>query len=287
MEPDPAGPGPGTGPTKEVAVETAVVIRAARFLADHAADPLTLGDVADHVGYSPFHLARTFEREVGTPPGRLLAAHRFQRAKRLLLDAEDRVIDVCYAAGFTAPGTFTRRFTAYVGASPTGFRRLPDVLAAAPPRPVAVPGGARHGAVVTGSVVLTPEAAALLGDAAAVYVGLFRRRAARGVPVSGAMLDGPGEFSLCGVPPGTYWLMASALRARADYGSQLVPERTIAGCAPAPLWVAAGAGALRRDVVADVAPEWSPPVLVALPGLASPAPRSMAPARSPVPQFWR
>ncbi|RJQ85077.1 helix-turn-helix transcriptional regulator [Amycolatopsis panacis] len=35
-----------------------VVREAARFPAAGPAAPMRLGDVADHVGYSPFHLAR-------------------------------------------------------------------------------------------------------------------------------------------------------------------------------------------------------------------------------------
>lgn len=273
-------------------MEAIHVVRAASFLADHATDPVRLGDVADHVGYSPFHLARSFERHVGMPPGRFLAAHRFQLAKQLLLAGDDRVIDVCAAVGFSAPGTFATKFTEFVGASPTAFRRLPHVLAAAPPRPVVVPGRARDGGVVAGRVSLTAAAAALVGPAPFVYVGLFRRRAARGFPVSGALLAEPGAFFLEGVPAGTYFVLASAVPRAADVGEQLLPARTVAGRSAVPVRMQAPAPGLgpgegrtmgpaglparlpaahRRDVVLDALPPWSPPVLVALPSLASPA----------------
>lgn len=101
-----------------------VAVQAARFLAAHATEPIRLGDVADHVGYSPFHLSRIFERHLGLPPGQFLSAHRFQHAKRLLLDSDERIIDVCFAVGFTSIGTFTSRFAASVGsarASSGGF----------------------------------------------------------------------------------------------------------------------------------------------------------------------
>ncbi|GDY28447.1 helix-turn-helix domain-containing protein [Gandjariella thermophila] len=246
------------------------VIEAARFLADHTDQPITLGDVADHVGYSPFHLARSFERRLGVPPGQFLAAHRFQHAKRLLLAGDDRVIDICHAVGFTSVGTFTARFAAAVGASPVAFRRLPDALADAPPRPVLVPGSAPGGGAVGGSVRLSPAAAALLGAGASVYVGLFPRRAARGFPVSGSLLAGAGDFLLTDVPPGTYWVLATALPARADLPAQLVPATSVVGAAPRPVRVTAAGQCHHRDVHLDVAQTWQPPVLVALPPLASP-----------------
>ena len=184
-----------------------VAVRAACFLAEHAAEPITLADVADHVGYSPFHLARAFERAHGQPPGRFLAAHRFQRAKRLLLEGDERVSDICCEVGFSSVGTFTRRFTADIGLSPVSFRRLPDVLSDAPPRPVLVPGDAESGGVVTGAVHLGPAARIALGGAASIYVGLFVQRAPRGVPVVGAPpalrgCDSQSEHSVLSVPLG-------------------------------------------------------------------------------------
>lgn len=247
-----------------------VVVEAARFLVSHLDRRVTLADVADHVGYSQFHLARAFERHVGVPPGQFLTAHRLQAAKRLLLTSDERVIDVCYAAGFKSVGTFTTRFTAAVGSTPTQFRRLPDVLATSPPRPVLVPGGALWGGLVTGSVRVSPAGLEALGGAAAVYVGLFTRRAARGSPVAGALLAGPGDFALTGIPPGTYWLLSSALPARADAQAQLVPTRGVLGAFHQPLRVSTGGQVHDCDLYLDVADDWAAPVVVALPALASP-----------------
>lgn len=259
-----------------------VVVEAARFLGVHAGEQIRLADVADHVGYSPFHLARSFDRHLGISPGRFLAAQRFQTAKRLLLDADDRVIDICYAAGFASHGTFATRFAALVGSSPTEFRRLPHVLADSPPEPLVVPGGARAGDVVSGSVRLSPAAAATLGDGASVYVGLFPRPSPWGFPVAGALLPEPGDFSLTGVPPGTYYLLASAVPTRADFRSQLVPGRAVAGSASRPVRVVGAPRRHRRDLCLDVAEDWCAPVLVALPRLACPSAQDWRRRRTPL-----
>jgi AraC-like DNA-binding protein len=249
------------------------VVEAARFLAGRCGEPIVLGDVADHVGYSPFHLARAFERQLGMPPGRFLAAHRFQRAKQLLLRGDERIVDVCHAVGFTSVGTFTTRFAAAVGRTPLEFRRLPQILADAPPRPVAVPGLARGGGAVSGSVRLSTRALARLGGAASVYVGLFPRRAARGLPVSGTLLGEVGDFLLTGVPPGTYWVLSSALPARAGPEAQLLPSCTVTGAARLPVRVTSSAPFHHREVNLDIGEDWGAPVLVALPPLASPVAR--------------
>jgi AraC-like DNA-binding protein len=246
-----------------------VAVKAARFLAEHALESIALTDVADHVGYSPFHLARVFERQVGVPPGQYLAAHRFQRAKELLLAGDEHVIDICYAVGFSSVGTFTRRFATAVGISPTEFRRLPDAMVTSPPEPVNIPGPARHGGVVAGSVCITAEASAALGDASAIYVGLFRRRTARGFPVSGALLGETREFLLTDVPHGVYWLLATALPGRDGPSGQLVPARGVVGACPVPLRVSVDAPWHYREVVLDLANDWSTPVVIALPSVAS------------------
>ncbi|MGH9294958.1 MAG: helix-turn-helix transcriptional regulator, partial [Acidimicrobiales bacterium] len=242
----------------DIAVE-----RAARFLAEHCGGAVSLGDVSDHVGYSPYHLARSFESRLGVSPGRFLIAHRFQLAKRLLLDTDARVADVCMAAGFASLGTFTTRFSALVGLSPVAFRRLPHLLAEAPPRPVLVPGLSARGGRVAGRVRLTPAADAVLGRRFSVYVGLFASREAKGLPLSGAMLEEPGFFALEGVPQGTYFLLASAVADGWDFRSQLVPPRSVTGVGAGPLYPDAGSSPRIHDVVLDVADDWRAPVVVA------------------------
>lgn len=245
------------------------IVSAARFLVEHSDEPVTLHDLADHVGYSPFHVARSFEKFVGMPPGQFLAAHRFQRAKQMLLAGDDKVVDICNAVGFSSVGTFTTRFVKVVGLSPTQFRRLPHTLAERRPRPVSNRGPAHDGTVITGSVRLSRAAEATVGPAPAVYVGLFRRRAAHGVPIAGTLMGPEGYFILMDVPPGAFWLLVSALASREDAPGQLVPATQVVGAAARPVLVPARPTALVRDVSIDVAPDWFAPVLVALPPLAA------------------
>ncbi|HEY8456936.1 MAG TPA: helix-turn-helix transcriptional regulator [Actinopolymorphaceae bacterium] len=247
-----------------------IVIAAARFLREHSSQRIKLCDVADHVGYSPFHLARVFEQHMGTTPGQFLAAHRFHRAKDLLLHSDERIIDVCLAVGFTSVGTFTTRFTASVGLSPTAFRRLPDLLAAAPPQPMTVPGDAAHGCVVSGSVRLSERAHAALRGCASIYVGLYRKRSARGVPISGSLLDESHTYALTGLRPGRYWLLAAALPQIDDPVAQLLPSHSVIGSSPTSITLTRSEPLQHHDLVLDVAEDWRSPVVVALPPLAAP-----------------
>lgn len=245
------------------------VIAAAQFLRAHMHEPVSVQDVADHVGYSPFHLSRLFSNTMGQSPVQYLAAQRFHAAKELLLKDSSSVLDICMAVGFSSVGTFTRRFTAEVTTSPREFRRLPDLLADRQVRPFSAIGDGPG--TVHGRVVLSPEAVALVGATPHVYVGAYAARAARGSPVAGSMLLSPGEFVLTGIPPGTWFVLAAAVPSD-DLHAQLLVHDRVTGGYPAPIVIPA-----QRDAREPVTPtytvtvtpseDWTVPVTVALPSL--------------------
>jgi AraC-like DNA-binding protein len=81
-------------------------------------DVATLAGVA-HV--SPDHLIRTFKAVFGETPHRYLQRRRVERAMFLLRTSDLDVTDVCMAVGFTSLGSFSRTFSAIVGASPSEY----------------------------------------------------------------------------------------------------------------------------------------------------------------------
>lgn len=265
----------GPGGRQRAGTPRPAVIEAARFLAANSDRRVPLGDVAEHVAYSPWHLVHAFRDDLGVSPGRYLTSWRFQRAKQLLVATDAKVVDVCNAVGCESLGSFTSRFTADVGVSPTAFRRLPDLLATNPPRPLSRPGVGARASMVTGRVSVDADALAALGGRASVYVGLFARHVASGAPVSGALLPEPGPFSLGGVPVGWWWLLAAALPATADPAAQLLPAFAVVG-ATGPLRVGEPPTRQRADIHLGVAGPWTPPVVVALPPLAT-APSLVSP----------
>lgn len=106
-----------------VAPDVAVPLRRARDHMDaYFTEPLTLATVAAVAGYSPFHFAREFSRAFGTSPMAYLATRRVERAKDLLRSANLTVTEICHAVGFTSLGTFSARFRAIVGVTPTAYR---------------------------------------------------------------------------------------------------------------------------------------------------------------------
>jgi AraC-like DNA-binding protein len=103
-------------------------LRRARDLIDREyAEPLDLDAMASEAGYSRFHFARAFAAAYGETPRAYLTRRRIERAKTLLRTANLSVTEICFLVGFSSLGSFSTRFRALVGASPSEYRD--DVVA--------------------------------------------------------------------------------------------------------------------------------------------------------------
>lgn len=235
-----------------------IAVQAAEFMRENLAEHLTTAVVAAHVGYSEFHFIRLFASAFGSSPGPYLTALRFQRAKEMLLTSDHRVNDICHAVGFSSLGTFTRRFTLEVGVSPGGMRRLADTVAETTLSAYSLRGADSVG-TVTGSVMLSDSARAVLGTLPQVWVGLFESPRPARLPLAGVLRYGEGEFTLP-IPATAPWLLAAAFSHDASpYELFASPNPVVV---PAALPVTNGD---RRNLVLDLAPHWAPPLLTVLP----------------------
>jgi AraC family transcriptional regulator len=97
-------------------------VAAARYIESHAADLLSLSDVADEVALSPFHFLRSFRQAIGVTPHQYLMRMRLIRAIALLRDTTLPVTEIAYQAGWADLSNFIRTFRRDVGCSPREFR---------------------------------------------------------------------------------------------------------------------------------------------------------------------
>ncbi|GAA4284133.1 AraC family transcriptional regulator [Brevibacterium daeguense] len=233
---------------------------AALFVRDNLAEPLSVADIADHVGYSEFHFTRLFARAFGCSPVQYLAAQRFQRAKELLVGSDHTVSDICCAVGFSSLGTFTRRFTLEVGVSPGGIRRLSESIADRTLHAYTLDAPDVVG-TMTGTVALTERARTVLGPLPQIWVGLFASPRPARRPLTGVLRFGDGGFTLR-IPAAGRWLLAAAFPRDAGPHEHLTPAIQV---------VAASGPAVRdgehRDLVLDFAQQGAPPLLTALPAV--------------------
>jgi AraC family transcriptional regulator len=85
---------------------------------------LTVRAIAERVGASAVHLARTFRRLRGESIGECVRRLRVERARRMLEDPSSALATIALEAGFADQSHFTRTFRRVTGFTPREYRRL-------------------------------------------------------------------------------------------------------------------------------------------------------------------
>lgn len=95
--------------------------QARQYLDDHADEAVTLSRLARHVGLSPFHLQRTFQRSLGLSPKAYQDATRVDRFAALLRRGES-VTRASYETGFGSSSRIAERVSDALGMTPSAYR---------------------------------------------------------------------------------------------------------------------------------------------------------------------
>lgn len=96
---------------------------AAHCIETRSAEALTLDEVAQAAGLSPFHLLRVFRQSIGVTPHQYLMRVRLMHALQLLRDSGRPVTDVAFDTGWADLSNFNRAFRREFGCSPRALRQ--------------------------------------------------------------------------------------------------------------------------------------------------------------------
>ncbi|MGC7095055.1 helix-turn-helix domain-containing protein [Amycolatopsis lurida] len=103
--------------------EHAAVRRAAAFMRERLAEPLTVAEIAAEANLSVYHFIRVFRDATGETPHRFLTRLRIERARRLLSDTELTIAQIAGRCGFASPGALSSAFLGQVGVRPSAYRK--------------------------------------------------------------------------------------------------------------------------------------------------------------------
>lgn len=227
-------------------------------------EPMSISDLAETAGLSPFYFTRIFREYAGIPPGEFQAALRFERAKEMLLTSPASITEICFEVGYGSLGTFSSRFKNLVGVGPAEFRNLPETVSGIDMSSEvnkSVPGSWASSAQIRGEMIL-PQ-----GISASIYVGIYPDRIAASRPVAGVMVPDARAFVLPNVPIGSWRLMAAAIPRSEDPLVQLLPSQHALLATGGPITVRTGSERFYRTLEFRSPCPMSPPVLTALPAL--------------------
>lgn len=99
------------------------VRRCVSLLSERMSDNIRINDLAEELGISAAYLQRLFRQVHGMTIIDYLNRMRIERAKLLLMNTDDPVVEIAIEAGFNSRQHFTRMFTTLENISPQEYRR--------------------------------------------------------------------------------------------------------------------------------------------------------------------
>jgi AraC family transcriptional regulator len=97
--------------------------RVASFIDGHLAQNVSLGELAQLAGLSPYHFLRSFKQSFGEPPHRYQVGRRIERAQELLANPRMSVTEIALDVGFATTSAFSATFHRIIGRTPSRYRR--------------------------------------------------------------------------------------------------------------------------------------------------------------------
>ena len=93
------------------------------LMADHLEEPLTAGQLAKAVKLSVRQVERLFLKHLSMTPGRYYMGLRLERARELLRQTNQPILDIALSTGFGSHSYFAQSYRAQFGRSPSDERR--------------------------------------------------------------------------------------------------------------------------------------------------------------------
>ena len=105
----------------------ALITQCEDYIKKNIASEITAQNLADHCGYSLYHLSSVFRACFGCSVGRYITEERLRLAARMIQDGK-KITEVAMESGFDTSSGFTKAFRRQFGCTPREYRRRAPVL---------------------------------------------------------------------------------------------------------------------------------------------------------------
>jgi len=92
------------------------------YINEHLSQDIKLTDLAELLGMSQFHFSHLFKQSLGIAPYQYLLQQRVERAKQLLKQTNQSIIDIAFLCGFNSHSHLSKQFRQLTGMTPTAYR---------------------------------------------------------------------------------------------------------------------------------------------------------------------
>ncbi|MEM7066003.1 MAG: AraC family transcriptional regulator [Cyanobacteria bacterium P01_B01_bin.77] len=109
-------------PTYEGGLPQRQLLKVLDYIDAHLGHEITLADLAALVDISQFHFGRLFKQSLGQSPYQYLMLQRVERAKTLLKQTDQPILEIALECGFNSHSQFGRKFRQMTGITPKVYR---------------------------------------------------------------------------------------------------------------------------------------------------------------------
>ncbi len=92
------------------------------YINDHLHRDIKLADLAALLDMSQFHFSHLFKQSIGTSPYQYLLQQRIERAKQLLKQTDQSIMDIAFLCGFNSHSHLSKQFRQLAGMTPKAYR---------------------------------------------------------------------------------------------------------------------------------------------------------------------
>jgi AraC family transcriptional regulator len=98
------------------------LLQVVEYINEHLDQDIKLADLAALLGMSQFHFSHLFKQAMGTAPYQYLLQQRVERAKQLLQQTDQSIMDIAFLCGFNSHSHLSKQFRQLTGITPTAYR---------------------------------------------------------------------------------------------------------------------------------------------------------------------
>lgn len=98
------------------------LLQVLEYIHEHLDQEIKLADLAALLNMSQFHFSHLFRQAIGTAPYQYLLQQRLERAKQLLKQTDQSIMDIAFCCGFNSHSHLSKQFRQFTGMTPSAYR---------------------------------------------------------------------------------------------------------------------------------------------------------------------